>query len=36
MVNAADGAESTPPLTDGTMHLCLQPGEGRLFRLQIE
>ena len=36
MVNAADGAESAPPLTDGTMHLCLQPGEGRLFRLQIE
>ena len=36
MVSAAAGAESAPMLTDGTMHLCFEPGEGRLFPLQIE
>ena len=36
MANAADGTESAPTLTNGTMHLCLEPGEGRLLRLQIE
>ncbi len=35
-VSAAYGADSNPTLTDGTMHLCLEPGEGRLFRLQFE
>ena len=29
-------SESAPTLTDGTRHLCLELGEGRLFRLQIE